>query len=395
MTSVHPTSKSSTVSRPSPVRKSQTFRTPLAIVLLLLIVPLALKGLAGYSPVVDVRNRVDALGGRVNTVAAVPEFLQSIAGKDWDGWKDFYGGVEVDQITLSQSAVRDEHLVLLQATSHLKKLQLQGTKITDAGVSHLVHVPLLIKLDLGNTALTDAGMDHLQSLENLQSLTIAGTSVSDVGLAKLTGLKNLTELNASGTQVTDASLTALSEISSLQTLVLAHCDLTDAGLASLKACKSLTYLSLEGIPLTGSFMKELSAVPLEYLNLADSKCDGTALTDFGNLQSPRMLNLNLNNCPVEDAGIASIAAIPGLETLSLDNTRISEFGIAGLKDMPWLRTLSVNSTPVSAAALRELRDTPRLQLIKANKTKVSRRDIDTLAAEIKSFAVTTASTGGD
>ena len=49
---------------------------------------------------------------------------------------------------------------------------------------------------------------------------------------------------------------------------------------------------------------------------------------------------------------------------------------------------------VSAQALRELKDTPKLELIKANNTKVTRGDVDALAAEIKSFVVTIASSGG-
>lgn len=92
--------------------------------------------------------------------------------------------------------------------------------------------------------------------------------------------------------------------------------------------------------------------------------------------------------------MAAIARFPAIETLSLDNTKITGPGIAVLKDVPQLITLSLNSTPVSAQELRDLKDAPNLKLIKANKTGVTRGDVDTLNAEIKSFAVFIGSSGG-
>lgn len=381
------TSIAQTPHRPKVIR-----RAFLLLLLVLLLIPVALKALAGYSPVVNVRNTVDALGGRVNTAVAVPEFLQSISGNDWDGWDKFYGGVEVDGILLDQTPTGDEDLVLLQQTPRLSSLTLGHTKITDAGVKNFSHVVLLRRLDLNGTKITDAGMEALKALTVLQDLNLSTTAISDVGAAKLAGLKNLITLDLSGTAVTDVSLSSVSGIPGLTTLILDHCNLTDEGLASLKNCKSLTSLSLAGIPLTGSFLKELNEVPLEYLNLVDSSCDGTAFTDGG--QGRSLKNLNLENCPVEDAGVAAIARFPTIETLSLDNTKITGQGIAVLKDMPQLITLSLNSTPVSAEELRELKDAPNLKLIKANKTGVTRGDVDTLTAEIKSFAVFIGSSGG-
>ena len=111
-------------------------------------------------------------------------------------------------------------------------------------------------------------------------------------------------------------------------------------------------------------------------------------------QGKTLKNLNLENCPVEDAGVAAIARFPAIETLSLDNTKITDQGIVVLKEMPQLVTLSINSTPISTQALRELKDAPNLKLIKANKTGVTRGDVDTLNAEIKSFAVFIGSSGG-
>ncbi len=381
-----------TVPGPTPRKKNPIRTFLLPGVFLVLLVPLMLRGLAGYSPVVVVGNTVDALGGRMHTRVAAPEFMQSIVGKDWDGWEQFYGGVEVSQIMLDQCPVADEDLRFLQQTPGLRILGLRATKVTDAGTKNLTYVANLQKLDLSDTGLTDIGLEVLQNLSGLQELVIAGTSISDSGVSRLAGLKNLTLLDVSGTKLTDASIVTLSEMPNLKTLVLNRCNLTDEGLSLLKNSRSLTMLSLEGIPVTGSFLRELQDVPLEQLNLNGSRCDGTALHDSGKLET--LKTLSLEHCPVEDVGIPALAAIPRLEDLILDHTKITDAAIAGLRDMRFLRSLSVNSTPVSAEALRELKDTPSLKLVKAYNTKVTRGDIDALGAEIKSFVVINTSTGG-
>lgn len=370
-------------------RKNPALMIVLAVVGIALLVPLALQLLAAFSPVAEVREQVNALGGRIDTSVAAPKFLQSMLGEDWDGWQRFYGAVEVSQILLNQCPVGDEDLVLLQKTPELRTLGLRGTKITGTGLSNLASVPKLQRLDMGHSELTDEGLKHLPSLVDLQELNIAGTRISDASAAALGDLKNLTVLDASETGLTDAALESLAQIPHLETLILDGCHLTDNGLASLKNCRSLKLLSLRGVPVTGRFVQELEDVPLERLNLDDSQCDGTELTSVETLRT-----LSLNHCPVADAGVAAIVERFRLEDLSLDHTQIDERSIVKLKDMPSLRSLSVNSTPVTASVLRELNGMPNLQLVKANGTQVTRGDVDALAAEGVSFAVTTATTGG-
>jgi Leucine-rich repeat (LRR) protein len=193
--------------------------------------------------------------------------------------------------------------------------------------------------------------------------------------------------------VTDAALDSLSQPPHLETLILDGCNLTDEGLESLNGCQTLRFLSLRKTPVTGRFLQRLEGVPLERLNLANTGCDGAELRNLANLKSLKVLSLN--HCPIDDAGTAAIAEIPSLEDLFLDQTQITDQTLVQLKDALSLRALSINSTGVTAQGLRELKDLPNLQLVKVHGTKVTRGDVDTLEAEIDSFAIMITSRSGD
>src|SRR5262245_37392912 len=61
------------------------------------------------------------------------------------------------------------------------------------------------------------------------------TKVTDAGLRELKELKSLQLLNLSGTKVTDAGLKELKELKSLRSLYLRHTKVTDAGVKELQA----------------------------------------------------------------------------------------------------------------------------------------------------------------
>jgi len=60
----------------------------------------------------------------------------------------------------------------------------------------------VIGVDLEHTRVTDAGLEHLKGLTKLQTLDLQGTSVTDAGLEHLKGLVRLKELDLSRSKVT-------------------------------------------------------------------------------------------------------------------------------------------------------------------------------------------------
>jgi hypothetical protein len=105
--------------------------------------------------------------------------------------------------------VTDAGLMPLQGMSHLRLLDIVGSKITDAGLAHLKDLTELEKLNLSKTEVTDMGLVQLKGLLDLRELYLEETRVTDAGLEHLAGLKNLVQLNLGGTAVTDQGVAKL------------------------------------------------------------------------------------------------------------------------------------------------------------------------------------------
>ena len=54
---------------------------------------------------------------------------------------------------------------------NLTRLDLSGTKVTNAGLKHLAKAKDLTELDLADTQVTDAGLNELAGLKNLRRLS--------------------------------------------------------------------------------------------------------------------------------------------------------------------------------------------------------------------------------
>ena len=68
------------------------------------------------------------------------------------------GFARLEQLSLDEDDVTDDHLAQLAGLTNLKFLSLCGTNVTDAGLAHLANLRSLNTLYLCNTAVTDAGL---------------------------------------------------------------------------------------------------------------------------------------------------------------------------------------------------------------------------------------------
>ena len=74
------------------------------------------------------------------------------------GWYFFY---EIDWLEAC-TAVGDDDLSLVKDFDRLKRLWLQRTQVTDAGLPHLERLTSLRELDLRDSRVTDEGVKKLQ-----------------------------------------------------------------------------------------------------------------------------------------------------------------------------------------------------------------------------------------
>ena len=157
------------------------------------------------------------------------------------------------------------------------RVQLNGTKATDAALAHLKKFPALQILDLRGTQVTDAGLRQLEGCKTLIYLGLDFTQVSDAGLARIKELTSLRQLSLNNTQVTDAGLAHLEGHKTLQVLSLDFTQVTDAGLAQVKRLPSLSLLSLVRTRITDAGLASLKGLT----GLVRLDVSRTQVTDAG------------------------------------------------------------------------------------------------------------------
>src|SRR5262245_8896046 len=91
-------------------------------------------------------------------------------------------------------------------------LNLEFTKVTDAGLKPIAGLKSLTILHRAYAPVSDAGLKHLSGLKSLTRLHLSQTKVTDAGLKHLAGLKGLTELGLGNTQVTEAGLKHIADL---------------------------------------------------------------------------------------------------------------------------------------------------------------------------------------
>lgn len=209
----------------------------------------------------------------------------------------------LESLALDRMGITDGATAYFRQIPALKKLNLQGSRITDEG---LANIGRLTQLDFlmvtGSTHwITDAGLANLRDLVNLKELFLVGDKLGDAGLARLEGLKNLERLDFLSTRATDAGLVHLAGLSKLKHLGLTRSKITDAGLARIAGLSKLENLS---IGMTG----------------------------------------------VTDAGLAHLQNLKALKNLDVRDTRVTAEGLATLRSaLPSLRIRSGVQTPRKVA----------------------------------------------
>ena len=97
-----------------------------------------------------------------------------------------HSGREVIGLQLRHSAVTNGDLEFLEhLCDDVDVVGLEGTKISDAGLAHLLKLRFLDNVDLTDTAITDRGLATLSRMSSLKYIHIEGTRVSLAGVRRL------------------------------------------------------------------------------------------------------------------------------------------------------------------------------------------------------------------
>lgn len=183
--------------------------------------------------------------------------------------------------------------------------------------------------------LTDAELTCLLAqLPQLRRLALgACISVSDTGVEAVAELPQLVALSLDGAAITGRGLLALAQAPRLSEVLLRHTALlTPSAVAAWlsRLCCPLRALELTGCLDDASLQLLAAACPgLEHLSAEASPLTNAAADTLGRLT--RLTSLSLRSCSnFRDAGLAFVAATPGLRHLDLVNTGIGDAALAQL-----------------------------------------------------------------
>jgi hypothetical protein len=111
----------------------------------------------------------------------------------------------------------DKELSDLRQFKHLKRLNVVGSRVTDAGLAYVKDIPMLEELNLGDTRVSDAGLAHLSGHPGLVELDLCGTDITDAGLRHLRTVRNLNSLRVGNTKISKDAIRKLrSQIPALE-----------------------------------------------------------------------------------------------------------------------------------------------------------------------------------
>lgn len=170
---------------------------------------------------------------------------------------------------LDSSELRDLRLNACKGTSdstlapvvgfaNLEILGLVDTQITDTFLPRLKDLPRLEQLNLHGSKISDAGVDHLLALKSLRSLSFYGTAVGDDGLRRLRGHATLESLDLRQSQATNAGLAHLATMPALKSLLLSGvAGITDAAVPHLAKLTKLRELNVTDSKISPAGLREL------------------------------------------------------------------------------------------------------------------------------------------
>jgi Leucine-rich repeat (LRR) protein len=237
--------------------------------------------------------------------ALVALLLSAAAGTLWPN-------AVADEITPHEKIESVGGILRREAPSQpITEVDLSGNNIGNSALRFVLEFPQLTALDISATRIDDKGLrELLPRLPKLRTLRARGCSVGDDTLATLGGCQDLRTLDLTGSQI------------------------TDAGLAQLSACAKLEELDLTGTAVSDEGIASVTLPNLRVLKLFATRVCGPGLSHFTSVVA-----LDLRATPVDDAGLAGIAALSNLEQLDLSRTRVVAGGLRHLGGMSRLRTL--------------------------------------------------------
>jgi hypothetical protein len=228
----------------------------------------------------------------------------------------------------------------------LESLNIISTKANDEWIAPLGKLTNLKSLSFTNNGkLTDAGMATFAGLKNLEKFNFVGTAMTGAAYAKFEGFTKLVRVSHRGSSINDEGLKQLcAHLPNLESISLAHARFTDAGAPALATLTKLKGLEVGAHGATPAALKNITALPLEYLQLGEGFESSAALDIIKDIKTLNRLTLT-NSKALTDADLQKVATMTQLQSLEFSGLVMTEERIPQLQAFAFLKSLRLVTTP--------------------------------------------------
>ncbi|MBP6747343.1 hypothetical protein KA344_19085 [bacterium] len=164
----------------------------------------------------------------------------------------------VTSITLSNNIFAENEITQLLRFTGLRRLELEGTEVSDETIAKLAPLQHLESLIVDRTRIHGQFLTTLPGKKSIRNLKLGHNDLQKQYLKELKKFPNLQRLSLNSTHLHDSDIAAIAACSQLRYLDISdNNDLTNVGIAQLKTLKKLDYLQL---PFTAANAKGLLAL---------------------------------------------------------------------------------------------------------------------------------------
>ncbi len=215
----------------------------------------------------------------------------------------------------------DEQLKLFADSAGLKKLWVNGSRISAAGLEAISGLPTLMSLSIDDTEIGDDAMESVGKHANLKRLYMANTKITDSGIEKLSGLSVLLGIGVEGTGVTDTTVEHLSKMSALKEVRLGDTSITNAGASKLGALKNLQSVNLTNTRLTADGLGWMAEAPeLEIVDISGTDIEDDIVDIL--LKMPKLVSVSLRKTSISADAVQQLKRNLRGATVQYDEDRI-------------------------------------------------------------------------
>lgn len=252
-------------------------------------------------------------------------------------------------LQLAEARIKDEDLEPIGKAPNLLRLGIDGTAVTDRGISHLAN-SFIVDLNLERTALTDEGLQSVGKMTKLDRLLISNTRITDRGLKYLKHMK-INSLHLEGCAIGDEGLKYL------------------PGMMEVKHPTEETprtvidrlYLGQTNISVRG--LKSIQAADLRELFMSNCRgIDDEAVALIARAW-PKLEVLTINDTSATSASIKHLAKLHGLRELGVAALGLTDEDMLPLLKLEKLESLNISANPLTDETLYRLMKMPETRRI--------------------------------